>query len=216
MELILKPKPRGLGGAYPSHSEVADYFIFLSEKDFSKSQCLRLAGAVGPLSPLQPTGCYPSVIPAPPPAQLNWSSPSQWCPTSEPSHFCPQCRLAMPPHPFISVTQGCAEGFCRVSPQPQVTRACCSPRAPPARCTGFEWLTRWPYGIPTDHCCALAAALVAASSCMLPSPHIPTAQVFYVPGAETMPTTACRTPPVVPSLPVCSWALPLPCVFSLS
>ena len=127
MELICKPKPRGLGGAYPPYSEVAEYSILLSEKDFWKSECLRLAGAVGALSPLQSPGFYPPVIPVPSSAPANWPSPSQFGFPSEYCHFFLQRRPAMPPHPPVSVTHGCAEVFGCACPQLHATCAGCLP-----------------------------------------------------------------------------------------
>ena len=134
MELICKPKPRGLGGAYPPYSVAADYSILLSEKDFWKSQCLRLAGAAGP-----------SYSPAP----ANWPSPCRLSFSSEYCYFSPQHCPVMPLH---STSRAC--------PQCQDLCAGCPHSASPTRFPGFERWSWWPSGIPSDACSLIPTAQV--------------------------------------------------------
>ena len=79
MELILKPKPMGLGGASPSQFEGA-YSLLLSEKEHWKTKCFQLVGAVGPLTQSHPVGSFTPYSSAPPHPHGVCTPPCSWGP----------------------------------------------------------------------------------------------------------------------------------------
>ena len=94
MELILKPKPRGLGGASPFPSDGA-YSLLLSEKEHWKSKCFQLVGAVGAFTP-QPARSFTPSFPAPSQHSWGWTPSGSWGPPQapHPSLHCPAQPLS--------------------------------------------------------------------------------------------------------------------------
>jgi hypothetical protein len=126
MELVLKPKPRGLGGASPFPSEGA-YSLLLSEKEHLKSKCFQLVGAVGALTPPQPARSFTPLFPAPSQHSWGWTPSGSWGPPQAPHFPHPYCRPAQSFGSADRATQVSVDDFDRGAPTSSTVSTTTSP-----------------------------------------------------------------------------------------